>query len=54
MRSASMMTDFAWRFRYPGSLEMISLTDAVKAIQLAERVLSAAEAVLPETCRSPS
>jgi hypothetical protein len=51
MRTASLMTEFAWRFRYPGDQATVSHADALHAIETAERVLGAAIESLPETCR---
>ena len=51
MRTASLMTEFAWRFRYPGDQATVSHADAFHAIETAERVLGAAIDALPETCR---
>jgi HEPN domain-containing protein len=51
MRSASLMTEFAWRFRYPGDLATVSHADAVQALEIAERVLAAVFESLPSNCR---
>ena len=51
MRAASLMTEFAWRFRYPGDSASIHHADAVRAIDLASEVLAAIIAVLPSHCR---
>ena len=52
MRSASLMTEFAWRFRYPGELATVSQEDAMRALDTAESVLVAVVSVLPAACRS--
>jgi len=52
MRSASLMTEFAWRFRYPGELATVSQEDALRALDTAESVLVAVVSVLPAACRS--
>ena len=51
MRAASLMTEFAWRFRYPGDPASISHADAVRAIELAGDVLATITAALPVHCR---
>lgn len=51
MRSASLMTEFAWRFRYPGDSESVSHRDAIEAIETAQRVFDAVLAALPAHCR---
>ena len=52
MRSASLMTEFAWRFRYPGELATVSQEDAMRALDTAESVLVAVVSVLQAACRS--
>ncbi len=52
MRSASLMTEFAWRFRYPGELATVSQEDAMRALDTAESVLVAVVSVLPAAGRS--
>ena len=51
MRSASLMTEFAWRFRYPGELATVSQDDAVRALDTAESVFVAVVGALPTACR---
>ena len=51
MREASLMTEFAWRFRYPGDAPSIDRADAVAALVLAERVLSELTLRVPPDCR---
>ena len=51
MRNASLLTEFAWRFRYPGDLTIISPADALRAIETAERVHLGVIAALPGNCR---
>ncbi len=48
MREASLMTEFAWRFRYPGDSASVSERDALQSIELAERVLAEVRGWLPE------
>lgn len=50
MREASLMTEFAWRFRYPGDQASVSESDAVQSIELAARVLEEVQGNLPRTC----
>jgi HEPN domain-containing protein len=50
MREASLMTEFAWRFRYPGDQASVSERDAVRSIELAARVLGEVQENLPRTC----
>jgi len=52
MREASMITEFAWRFRYPGDPLSIGLADALKALGIAENVLIAISNALPTYCRN--
>lgn len=52
MRSASLMTEFAWRFRYPGGAATVSHADAGRALDLASRVLAAVLDALPRTCHA--
>jgi len=51
MRTASLMTEYAWRFRYPGDLATVSYADALAALDTAERVLAAVMSALPASCR---
>lgn len=44
------MTEFAWRFRYPGDQASVSERDAVRSIELAARVLWEVQENLPRTC----
>ena len=50
MREASLMTEFAWRFRYPGEVASVSHADALRSIELAGRVFAAVRGRLPERC----
>lgn len=54
MRRASLMTEFAWRFRYPGEHESASWDDATSALGVAAEVLEAILNALPATCRPDS
>ena len=51
MKTASLMTEFAWRFRYPGDLASISHDDAARAIEIAARVLTDVSNAVPANCR---
>ncbi len=51
MRKASLMNEFAWRFRYPGEPVSVSEEDALQAIELAERVLAEVRLRLPASSR---
>jgi len=50
-REASLLTDFAWRFRYPGEVPAISAADAIKALDVAERAFRSILEALPPACR---
>jgi HEPN domain-containing protein len=52
MREASLITEFAWRFRYPGSPVSVARADALRALDTAKRVLAAVMKALPANCRS--
>ena len=51
-RKASLLTEFAWRFRYLGDPVTINVADAERAIELAARTLDSILAALPSMCRS--
>jgi HEPN domain-containing protein len=51
MKTASMMTEFAWRFRYPGEPASVSRDDALSAIEVASRVLDTLMDHMPAHCR---
>ena len=51
MKRASLMTEFAWRFRYPGEQASASWDDATDALDTAAAVLDAIMNVLPTICR---
>ena len=51
LRSAAPLTEYAWRFRYPGDLEEPSEEEATQAVALAEEVFNAVEARVPEPAR---
>ncbi len=53
MRTASLMTEFAWRFRYPGDAPSMDRGEAIEALKVAERVLDAIVRALPPNCRLP-
>lgn len=51
LREASLLTEFAWRFRYPGGGTGIADSDASRALGVAERTLNAVLEALPPECR---
>ena len=51
MKHASLLTEFAWRFRYPGEPATVSRQDAEQAIALAGKVLDEVMYRLPSNCR---
>jgi hypothetical protein len=51
MKHASLLTEFAWRFRYPGEPATVSRQDAEQAIALAGKVLDEVMQKLPANCR---
>jgi HEPN domain-containing protein len=51
MKHASLLTEFAWRFRYPGEPATVSRQDAEQAIALAGKVLDEVMHRLPTSCR---
>ena len=51
MKHASLLTEFAWRFRYPGEPATVSRQDAEQAIALAGTVLDEVMHRLPSNCR---
>lgn len=48
LRSAAPLSEFAWRFRYPGDLEEPSQAEAEEALELAREVHEAVLARLPK------
>jgi HEPN domain-containing protein len=53
MRDASLMTEFAWIFRYPGDAPSIDRAEAERALELAARVLASMTEHLPPGWRGP-
>jgi len=51
LRRAAVLTDYAWRFRYPGEPEEPSREEAEEALALAREVYEAILARLPEEVR---
>ena len=51
LRSASTLTEFAWRYRYPGEPEEPELMEAEAALSLARDVYGALLTPLPEEVR---
>ena len=51
MKHASLLTEFAWRFRYPGEPATVSREDAEQAIALAGKVLDEVMHRLPTNCQ---
>jgi len=50
-RPASRLTEYAWKFRYPGEAEAPPAEEAREALDLARRVYEAILARLPEEAR---
>ena len=53
LRQAAPLTEYAWRFRYPGEPEAPTRREADAAIELAAGVLHAVTARLPAEVRAP-
>lgn len=51
IRGAAGLTEYAWRFRYPGELEEPSVGEAQEALLLARRVSEGILSRLPEEAR---
>lgn len=51
LRSAAPLTEYAWRFRYPGDPEEPTLEEVDQALLVAREVLEAILAGLPEDAR---
>ncbi len=51
MRTALLMSEFAWRFRSPGDAASVSRADALHALDIAKRVLDGVMDLLPMNCR---
>lgn len=51
VRRAVILTDYAWRFRYPGDPEEPTPEEAAAALELAERVFEAILVRLPKEVR---
>lgn len=51
MRRAARLTEYAWKFRYPGEPEEPSVTEAQEALVLAREVYEAILSRLPEEVR---
>jgi HEPN domain-containing protein len=47
LRRAAPLTDYAWKFRYPGDVPEPTVTEADKALALAEKVVDPVLARLP-------
>ena len=47
------LTEYAWKFRYPGDPEEPSFDEAKEALQIAREVYEAVLARLPEDVRPP-
>lgn len=51
LRRAAPLTEYAWRFRYPGDPEEATLEEAKDALSVAREVFEAALSRLPEAIR---
>jgi HEPN domain-containing protein len=51
LRRAASLTEYAWRFRYPGALDVPTRREADEAVELAAGVLDAIVARLPDEAR---
>ena len=51
LRAAAPLTEYAWKFRYPGDPEGPSLDEARQAIETAREVVTGLLAALPEDVR---
>jgi HEPN domain-containing protein len=51
LRRAAVLTDYSWRFRYPGDLDEPPLHEAEDALLVAREVYEAVLARLPEETR---
>ncbi len=51
LRRVAPLTEYAWRFRYPGEVEPPSRKDAEAALRLAREVYEALLSRLPEEAR---
>ena len=47
LRQASPLTEYAWKFRYPGDVPELSPTEAAASLALAHTVLAAVRSRLP-------
>jgi hypothetical protein len=53
LRRASRLTDYAWKYRYPGELDEPSREEAESALALAREVFEAILAALPADVHPP-
>ena len=51
LAKAAPLTEFAWKFRYPGETEQPSLNEARDALAVAEKVFGEVTALLPDEAR---
>jgi HEPN domain-containing protein len=51
LRAAAPLTEYAWKFRYPGEVEEPALEEADAALAIARRVFQSILALLPEAVR---
>lgn len=51
LRSAAPMTEYAWKFRYPGELEEASMDEAEEALTLAMSVVDGVSSRVPAAAR---
>jgi len=51
MRLAAPLTEYAWRYRYPGPAEPVDLAEAMRGLETAAEVLAAVRRGLPADLR---
>lgn len=48
---ATPLTEYAWRFRYPGELELVTMDEFVTTVTVAKRLYDAVSSRLPDQAR---
>ncbi len=48
LRKAAVLTEYAWKFRYPGDIEVIETKEADEAMELARKVFEEVKLRLPK------
>ena len=48
---AAPLTEYAWKFRYPGDPESVDENEAAEALAIARKVYGGVEARVPQDCR---